>query len=288
MEQRGPAQVRLPGRMGQGVEGVLPHIVTMERGFLGTALHRRQLRQDGEHHFGILPQDCFRIFPAEELCQLFPDTLLGQGQQQPSPFPQSSGRGRLYGKSQLGGKPQAPEDAQGVLGKAADRFPHTAEDALLQVFPALEQIHQPPPGVVRHGINGEIPACQVIFQAAGKGNGIGVAGIAVGAIGPVGGDLDGVTVFRNQGNGTVGRADLHQPRPGKTGFCFLWPGVGGHVPVKRGFAQKGIPHTAPHAPGFIPGLFQAGQGFPHRCWGLDGQVHGDPPLGICCFTQSIP
>ena len=185
----------------------------------------------------------------------------------------------MDGKAQLGGKPQAPQNPQGVLGEAAGRLPHAAEQPGGQILLAVEQIHQAPLGMPGHGVDGEIPAGKVVLQAAGKGHGIRVAAVGIGPVAAEGGDFNGVVPGGHPGDGAVGRAGLHQALPGKAGLCLLGQGAGGDVPVRGRLAQQGIPHAAPHAPGpEAPGL-QAAEGLPYHGGRHNGQslVHSNAP-----------
>ena len=98
-------------------------------------------------------------------------------------------RGRIDGKAQHRREPQSPQNAQGILLKAAVWVSHAAQDAPLQVLPSAEGVPQLSPEVQRHGVDREVPPRQVLLQRAGEGDVLRPPVVVVFAVHPVGGDL---------------------------------------------------------------------------------------------------
>ncbi len=112
----------------------------------------------------------------------------------------------------------------------------------------MEGVPQLQPPVQSDGVDGEVPAAQVLLQRAGELHPVRVAAVGVGPVPAVGGHLHPVSAEHRHravlqsGGGRVGREQLQD---------FVRRRVGGHVPVPRRPAQQPVPHRAPHAPGLI-------------------------------------
>ena len=193
---------------------------------------------------------------------------------------------RLQGEVQHGSKPQGPEDAQGVLVKAGLRPAHRPDGPLGQIFTAAVQVDHTFPRRVGHGVDGKVPPGGILAQAAGEGDPVWVAGVGVGPVHPVGGDLQRLPL-QQDGDGAVAQAGLDTGVGGEDPLGLLRQGGGGEVIVLGGQAQKGIPDAAPHDPGLIPRRLEEGQSF--RRPGREGQVHGCPsPLGWKRTCTRVP
>ena len=267
MEQQGQPQFRLRPHRRQGVEGVLPHVIAVVAIPLVKSHHRQDLRPEDADDVGIRPQDLRRPVSRHQLFQLRPDALRGDVPQQ-RPVPVNGRRRiRVNGKPKLGGEPEAPEDPQGVLVEPAVRVPHAPEDARRKVRPASQGVVQIPRQIHCHGVDGEVPAPQILLQGVGEFHGLRPPVVPVGPVPPEGGDLHAAG-RRPDGDGAVAEAGGHRP-VSKQGHGLLRPGGGGHVPVLRWPAQQGVPDTAAHAPGAMARRLQYLQNFPYR----GGNVH---------------
>ena len=71
---------------------------------------------------------------------------------------------RLHGKIQLRGKTDRPQDAQGILRKACPGISHGADHAMLQILYAAEQVDHAVLIAAGHGVDGKIPAPQILLQ----------------------------------------------------------------------------------------------------------------------------
>ena len=94
----------------------------------------------------------------------------------------SFGGGGIQRKAQLGGKPQRPQNAQRVLGKAVGRCADAPHDACRQIAAAAVQINDALAGGVGHGVDGEIPPRQILGQIVHKLHAVGVAVVAVASV----------------------------------------------------------------------------------------------------------
>ena len=99
-----------------------------------------------------------------------------------SAFGGGFGGGGVQRKAQLGGKPQRPQNAQRVLGKAVGRCADAPHDACRQIAAAAVQINDALAGGVGHGVDGEIPPRQILGQIVHKLHAVGVAVVAVASV----------------------------------------------------------------------------------------------------------
>ena len=183
------------------------------------------------------------------LFHLGADALPGYRRHPPGARLHGPGSPRLDGKAQLGGEAHRPKHPQGVLGKAALRLPHAPHHPRRQVLPPAEEVHYPPVPVQGHGVDGEVPAAQVLLQGGVEGHGVRVAAVSVALLPAEGGHL------HRHGAGEDGNRAVLEPcgdGPAKEGHHLLRQRRGGHVPVPRRPAQQQVPHTPSHREGLLP------------------------------------
>ena len=264
---------------------MLPHVIAVVAVFLVKAHHGQELRPEDARHLRVRPQGLRRAVPGQELFQLRPDPLRGDVPQQ-LPVPAEGGRRvRLNGKSQLGGEPQPPQNAQSVLAEPAVRVPHAPQHPRRQIRPAVQRVQHPPRPVRRQGVDGEVPAAQVRLQGVGEGHGLRPPVVPVGPVPAEGGDLHAAQ-RRFHGDGAVAEPGGHRPIR-EQGHGLLRQGGGGHVPVPGGPAQQAVPDAAPHAPGAMARRLQRIQKLPHRSWDPDGRHGRASPLISQLHFQSF-
>ena len=256
MEENGQTEQRL--RLGhvQGSQRVTPDVIGVVMVELAKAHAGPKLRDQDADHVGVLRQKPRRVRAAEKPCQLFFQTLRRNEAEGVFLSVDGGGGGVLDGKTQTGGKAQRPQHPQGVLGKALFRVAHTAQNAVFQVFRAAEAIDDPAVLSGGHGVDGEVPAGQVLPQAAEKKNAVGMTAVGIAGFGPEGGDLKGLSV-QDHRHRTVLRAGQHRPQIGKAGGGLLGTGVGAQVPVLGRQAQQAVPDAATHGVGGKTALPQA-------------------------------
>ena len=189
---------------------------------------------------------------------------LGGHKAEPVPAAQDAlRRGGLHRKSQHRRKAESPEDPQGILLKAPVRIADAANDPGLQVRPAAEAVGDPFFGGPGHGVDGEIPAGQILPEGAGEGDEVRAAAVGIGAVHPIGCDFQRAAV-EEDGNGAVALpgGDYRKAREG--GPYLAGEGRRGDVPVVGLPAQEAVPDAAAHRLGAVTGLLKAGQGL---CYG---------------------
>ena len=72
--------------------------------------------------------------------------------------------------SQLCGKTDCAQNPQRILTEALCGLSHTPDDPGLHVIHSPEKVYQALFLIIRHGIDGKIPALQILLQIRGKGN----------------------------------------------------------------------------------------------------------------------
>ena len=197
------------------------------------------------------------------LLQLRLDPLPGHLAQPPGVSPDGFLSLRLDGKTQLGSKPYRPQHPQGVLGKAPIGLPHAPDESGLQVLLPAETIDNCPVRPKRHGVDGKIPAGQILGQPHIKGHRIGVPSVGIAPLPAEGGHLHR-PVLRQDGD----RSMLDPGGDGvlKQGHDLLRPGGGTHVIIPRRPPQQQVPHAATYRMGGLSRLPQNRQiaGYPRR------------------------
>ena len=246
MEQHGQPQLQLRRHLRQGVERVLPHVVAVVAVALGKAHHVQHLRPEHADDLWVRPQGLRRTGGGQKSFQFGPDPLRGdQGQQGPV-GPEAPVCLLLHRKAQGRGEPHPPEDPQRVLPEPPVRLPHAPQQPGVQVRPAAQGVRQFTPEVQSHGVDGEVPAAQVLLQRVGEGHGLGTPVVPVGPV-PAEGSYLHHSAGGPDGDGAVGQARGHGPVP-EDGEDPLRHRGGGHVPVLGRPAQEAVPHAAAHAP----------------------------------------
>ena len=116
-------------------------------------------------------------------------------------------------------------------------------------------VYDAPFHVVGHGIDGEIPSGQILFQASGKGYCLGMTPILVNAVYPVGGYLKGSVSLSGflgtEQNRHGAMLDSRINGTQKKGFYDLRFSRSRNIPVFRFSSQKGVPNTSSDSVGFV-------------------------------------
>ena len=188
-------------------------------------------------------------------------------------------------EAQLGRESDCPQDPEGVLGKTGLRIPYAAYKTCPKVLHPMEAVHQSLPVVIGHGVDGEVPPCQVLPQGGGKGNGFGMASVPVVSVHPVGGDLiapeDGFLSFlllpQKHRYGAMLDPCIHGLPEDR--LHLLRMGGGGHVPVLRLPSQDAVPDAASHGIGLVACLLQLPDDILH----IVGQNDLHIQIPVCSF-----
>ena len=191
----------------------------------------------------------------------------------------------LYGKSQLRREADGPQDAQRVLTEALPGLPHAAHNASFQILQPAEEIHQPFRVIVGHGVDGQIPAPQILPQVRGECHLCGMPAVLIFSVNPVSGHLKAFPLQHHRDRAVL------QPgvdRPLEQGLHLLRSGGGGDVPVLGRPAQDRIPHAAAHRIGLETGILKRlddilpflGHGYPNLLSHVALPVCHDSLLGF--------
>ena len=262
VQQHRPAQHRLRRDGRRRVRAVPPHVVDMVAVALVEAHAGRDLRQEHRQHVRIVQQHRQDMPAAQRPVHLRQDALRGDICQQRRRLMEGGGGARFDGKAQHGGKPQRPQDAQGVLPEAALRVAHAPQNARFQILPPAEQVGDLPPPVHGHGVHRQVAAAEIVLQPPGERHRVRAAVVGVRPVGAEGGHLDAHAL----------RPDSHRPvlQPRGDGAAvkqrqhLLRAGGGGHVPVAGHAPQQRVPDAAAHGEGRKARVFQTLQHIFHR------------------------
>ena len=172
----------------------------------------------------------------------------------------------LHPEPQFRCKAGTPQDAQGIFPKPTVRIPHTAQQPVCQIPPAIKGILEVTLAAQCHGIHRKIPPGQIFPERRHKPHRFGVPVILIYPVRPEGGHLQHTALGHNA-DGAVLAPVLHQPvipeqfrrAVGRTGHR--------QVVVMHRPSQQPIPDAAAHQPGLFALLFQA----LHRLCHPDGQ-----------------
>ena len=185
----------------------------------------------------------------------------------------------LDGKIQLGRKTDGPENPEGILRKPLLCRPHAADHPVLQILYALKGIHHARLLRVGHGVDGKVPAPQILEEAFGECHLRRMAAVQIGPVNPVGGYFIADMVHQN-GHGTVLNSGIDGPF--KDLFYLLRFRRGGDIPVSGRAAKQGIPHTAADGEGFMPRLPELS----YDIRDVRRHIHTDIPALVCPVSFS--
>ena len=255
VEQGGQPQEAVRGRLVHHGQGVGQHVLVAVDGVLleGQAwqLGQELLGQAGADHE---PQGHRRHRHHHDLVELVADPLGRHDGQAPVTGPHGVDQSLVGLEAEPGREPGRPQHAQGVVGKGDLRIQRRPQPPGGQVGQAAEGVDQLEVGKTQgHGVDGEVPADEVVLDAVAEGH-LGLAGVGVVGLGPVGGDLV-LLVPPLAGDGAEPLAlGPHRIGPARHhGLDLVGPGVGGEVQVGivghtgGGVAgDDGVTHRAAH------------------------------------------
>ena len=276
-QESGPAHGFLRWKESQAGKGLRPGCPSVRPLPLG-------LEYQGEisGHIGTDPRvlhhgDLFRMGGGQQLGKLHLDPLLADIFKVRGDLPDGSIRLPFDGKSQLGCETDGPEDPQSVLCEPVPGTAHAPDHLFLQIPHAVKGVHDPGLMAVRHGVDGKVPAFQILQKAGREFHRIRVTAVPVLSVDAVGGHLIALAVFNN-GDRPVLQPCIHS-LPKDLLHLFRLCG-GGDIPVSRSPAQKSIPDAAAYG----KGLEAPFPYFPYDPFCLIGHfypyipIHGLPPF----------
>ena len=171
----------------------------------------------------------------------------------------------LQGEFQNGGETQRPQNAQRILAEPLVRIAHTANPPGLQIRPPGEIVHQSHVRVVGHGVDGKIPAAQILPQTAGEPHRVGMPGVRISAVYAIGGNLYRAVLLddRQRSMRQPGLRHCIAAQSVKDTCRFLRQGGGGHIPIGGRPSQQGIPHAAADHIGLVSAFIQRAKNIQH-------------------------
>ena len=254
VQQRRPAEHRVLGHCLQDVGGVGVDIVGVVGRVLVKAHHGGKLGDHLGQNRGK-PDEVLGSGFCQEAAQLAINPLPGQILHQRGLGAHGALRFRFDGQTEPGGKPDAPENSQGILPEPGIGVAYGPEDAVFNVFRSAKGVGIAPGGGPGHGIHGEIPPGQVLLNVGDEVHPVRVAVVRIGSLGAEGGDLHHAKV-RDNAHGAVPHPGVHLGKPGKYRLGLLRQGAGAQVIVVGHNAHPVVPDTAAHGVGCKPGVLQ--------------------------------
>ena len=231
---------------------VLEDIVRVIGGPLVEARHGDEVRQGARHHLELVAERPGHVARAHDAVELDSHALAGDVVEPRRAGHERLLRGGLDREAQAAGKAHRPERPQGVLAKAAAGVTDSADESPREVFSPAVRVEKPALGMPGHGVDREVPACQVLADVGHEADLVGMAEVGVGPLHAVGRDLDGLVSDHGR-HGAVRHARLVDldPRGAEHALGLLPGGRRGHVDVVSGRAEKGVSHPAAHDPGLV-------------------------------------
>ena len=186
---------------------------------------------------------------------------------------QRVGRPFLDPKAQHRGEAQRAQNAQRVLTKPRVRVADAADETVPEIIRSPEGVREPVLRAPGHGVDGKVPAGQILGQRRREAHRVRVTGVGVSAVYAEGGDLDGQAAQQHRHRAVL-QPGLDDPLPGEHRLRLLRQRGGGHVVVLGFGAHEPVPDAAAHGAGRVPGLTQTAQRRIH----LFRKLHGAPPF----------
>ena len=223
----------------------------------------RSVREQNGGNLGKLPENAGGGDPADELFQLHVDPFAGNIGQQGGKGAGGTGGIRLHGEIEDGGKPHGAQDPQSVLLEPLLRLAHAADDPVAQVLLSPEPVHDPVAVAVRHRVDGEIAAGEVLLEGIREGHAGRVPVIRVHPVDSVRRGLD-LHSAAHHGDGPMAQTRLHDAPIGKAAAHIVRARAGRHVVIAGGAAHEGIADTAADGIRGKTGILQAGNDVANR------------------------
>ena len=156
-------------------------------------------------------------------------------------------------KPSCAAKRRGAQHAQRVLAEARFRVADAADDAAGEILPATEKVCDGSGQVHGHGVDGKIPAGQVVRETADEAHAVRVAAVVIGAVETVGRDLGAGTVQKDRHRAVL------QPggdAAGEQAQDVLRQRLRGDIPVMDRAAQQRVAHAPADVPRLKPGTLQ--------------------------------
>ena len=214
------------------IEGVARHDLGLRH-----APQRGELRQDQRHEAPALEQSqrAGRRRIPEHPQQLVADALGRDGRHGGSQFTDRLLGSRIDGQSEAAGEARGADQPQRVLAEPFPRISDCPQHAGGEVAHTVVRIDHPSAPALEidrepgHGVDGEVAARQVLFDAGTEADVVGTAAIAIATLGAVRRDLHGRSAKDGDGAEAVLPGRIVEERGDLLRSCR-----GGSIPVVRG------------------------------------------------------
>ena len=257
VQEHRPAQHRLRRHRRRAAHQMLPDGMAVVWIVLFKAHGGENFRQKHADHLRIRQQHRSGPVPAEELRHLLAQPLRRDPPQPRRAAPQAPRRLLPDGKAKTRGKAQRPHHAQRIFAEAAVRLAHAADHPARQILPPAEHVHECSAPVERHGVDGEIPPCEVILDPGRECHAARVPPVVIWPVGAEGRHLDRLVILPH-GDGAVRQACGNAPAR-KERHDLLRPGRRRHVPVVRHGPAQQVAHAPAHGVGRVSRVLQPRQ-----------------------------
>ena len=155
-----------------------------------------------------------------------------------------------------GGEADAPQDPEGILPETLAGIADGPQGPVPEILSAAVGVHQAPGGGVGHGVDGEVPALQIVLQPGHEGDPVRVTAVGISAFCPVSGDLAD-SLREDNTDGAVLFTAANQLPVAEDLADLFGLGGGAEVIILGGQTQQMVPDTAAYGIGFKAGFFQA-------------------------------
>ena len=215
-----------------------------------------KLGQENGDHVAVGAQNANRIAPHDQLTEFLADPFLRNVSEQMATGVDLTVGFTLKRKSEHRCKANGAQDPQSVLLKSLFGVSDGADETVREILAPAEGINDPALGVIRHGIDGEIPAGKIVAEAFGIGDREGMTVVGIVAVHAIGGDLQRLSL-QNHGDRAVLLADLDRSAVAKAGEGLIGQGACGQIPVVGSSAQERIADASANGVGLMSLCFQS-------------------------------
>ena len=236
---------------------MLEHVIGMIGTTLVEAAHGADLRNGRDEHVRLVQERPVDAAGLDDALHLLTDPLGGDlGKFGGTRHKRRLGR-RLDRIAEAAGEADRAQHAQGILTEALLGLPNCPDHADPQVVPTAIGVEQAAFGVEGHRVDREVAPREVLTDVGHKVDLIGMAEVAVGALGAISRDLDRFAVDDHCDRPVRGAGLMHLNTCRREhGFGLLPERRGGHVHVVPLCPAQAVAHPTTHGPGFIARGFE--------------------------------
>ena len=254
MQQHGKPQDPVRLRSHQGPDRMLAHRDLVVRVVLDGLHLRVKFRKDHLRDAALPCQaDHLRMRRDQQFFQFHADALRahhGKGWRQPHRL--LPGR-RIQAVPELRAEANGTQDPQRVLREPLCRISDTAHDPAPQILQTAEQVDDPVPVIVCHGVDREVAPLQIFHKIRREADMVRMPVIRVIPVDPEGRDLQALAVHADRDRPVL---DPGIDRPFEYLPDLIRRRAGRNIPVIRSQSEHAVANTAAHHIGFITAFVQ--------------------------------